>query len=157
MSIDMGQGRKGKGGPTRIMLVVRHLPKGVGRRQYLQGLLESIEDGSYQLPSGWDVRIRWSNGPRLPWHEGPWELVMDESAGRGDWERLVRNYVSRLLAQYEDEVREALHTLDLRRDRSMRSVIERNRKGEISDTQSTIERARILQEYRRLRARLDEL
>lgn len=59
-------------------------------------LVESIENGTYDLPKTYKVAIGWKNKEEAPMKWGPWkEEMLASSASSSGWDAAVLEYLAR--------------------------------------------------------------
>lgn len=87
-----------KNKPRRLWLnvVVGMVP--VGRNQFVSTLINSIEEGTYELPPGWRVRLEWRNKEDKPMRGGEWKAELTKSRKSSDgFDKAVLAYLRRKL------------------------------------------------------------
>jgi len=84
--------------PRRLWLNVKAENVTVSKDDFVRVLMESIKDGTYQLPRGWKVTIEWRNKENARMKSGPWTREMKKSAKSSDgWDRAVTDWLKRKL------------------------------------------------------------
>lgn len=129
-------------------------PRTMRWSQVYKILLESIDNGDYALPNGWEgLQICWKNRAHLPYRCGPWQDEMIASARSSyGWVLAVQRILGERLATAKDreEIAEKRGLLARLREwylQGDRELIELNRRGTINDIRALVERARLRTQY----------
>lgn len=82
----------------RLWLNIKAENVTVSKSEFITALMESIEDGTYQLPSGWKVTLEWRNKENAPMRSGPWTQELKKSAKSSDgFDTAVTSWLKRKL------------------------------------------------------------
>jgi hypothetical protein len=82
----------------RLWLNVKAENVTVSKQEFVRALLESIKDGSYELPAGWNVTLEWRNKEDAPMKSGPWAQELEKSAASSDgFDKAVTDWLKRKL------------------------------------------------------------
>lgn len=87
----------------KLRLQIRGLAPGATPEEFWGVLRQSIRRGDYELPDGWDVRIRWRNRTDKPMKSDEFSNAMQESAdsSRG-WDGAVVAYINRQISRLKE-------------------------------------------------------
>lgn len=82
----------------RLWLNITQTGVNVTKREFIERLIQSINDGTYVLPREWQVTLHWRNKETAPMRSGPWQEEMEASAESSEgWDSAVLAYLRRKL------------------------------------------------------------
>ena len=81
----------------RLWLEVKwKVPPGVPREIVIETLKQSVLNGTYNLPIGWQVIIAWKNKENANFKFGPWKRELAKSAQSSDgFDKAVLSFLDR--------------------------------------------------------------
>ena len=82
----------------RLWLNIKASNVTVSKHEFVLALIESIKDGTYQLPKGWNVQLEWRNKEAAAMRSGPWSEEMANSHESSDgFDLAVTDWLKRKL------------------------------------------------------------
>ena len=82
----------------RLWLNIKAEGVTVSKQEFVRVLIESIREGDYKIPEGWNVTLEWRNKERGRNKSGPWTEEMAKSAESSDgFDKAVTDWLRRKL------------------------------------------------------------